>query len=65
MVGINDLFDISAAFTIIRSDMHYEKNIDIIKSILCTLKNKDFYEQNIKKCFNFFNNIYCDNVIKY
>ena len=47
MVGINDLFDISAAFTIIRSDMHYEKNIDIIKSILCTLKNKDFYEQNI------------------
>ena len=47
MVGINDLFDISAVFTIIRSNIRYERNIDIITNISYVISDRNFYEQNI------------------
>ena len=46
MIGINDLHDISAAFTRIRSDIEYEKNIAILQSMTEVLAINDAYETN-------------------
>ena len=46
MIGINDLYDISAAFARIRAEIEYENNIPILQSITKVLSDNTTYEAN-------------------
>jgi hypothetical protein len=46
MIGSNDLYDISAAFTRIRAEIQYEQNINILQSIKKVLQIENSYESN-------------------
>ena len=46
MIGINDLYDMSAVFTCMRADIKYDKNITILQNIIKVLLIEDTYEPN-------------------
>lgn len=46
MVGLYDLFDISQAFILIRSDIRYNKNIEILNKIIEVISAENYIETN-------------------